>query len=320
MAIGALYILALNSKEVAVSFPVALLGYELLWHPPALHWGALRPWLTRQTPMVWITAVITAAYVAGRVLFQERGISNVGDYAMSVSAFEYFHKLAHYLNEVCYARDWFDARSAAFFVLALLAAGVVSRSRTFLFGALLFLAGMLPLAFIHARALSAIYLPLAGPAVCAAVLLQWVCAALPRLFQRPAWPELAFLLVFVSVGLLLMRLHPTIEHVYASLRQSEYAEIREARQRLLELHPRFPAASRILIIGTPFPQFSPGYNNMFLIRLAYRDESLTVEELARYEKTRQAPDLADYDYLLSWEEGRWIDLDPASFALRLADR
>jgi hypothetical protein len=197
---------------------------------------------------------------------------------------------------------------------------VVSRSRTFLFGTLLFLAGILPLAFIHARALSAIYLPLAGLAICAAVPLQFVCARLRRLSQRPAWPELAFLLVFSSTGLLLMRLHPTIEHVYVSLRQGEYAEIREARERLLELHPDFPAASRILIVETPFLQYSPGYNNMFLIRLAYRDESLTVDELARYEENRQTPDLSSYHYLLSWEEGRWIDTDPAVVAQQLADR
>jgi hypothetical protein len=316
----ALYVLALNSKELAVSLPVALLAYELLWHPPALHARAPWRWVSRPTLTVWIMAVFTAAYVAGRVLFQGRGISHVGDYAMSVSAGEYFHKLAHYLNELFYARDWFDAGGAAVFVLVLLATGVVSRCRSLLFGALLFLAGILPLAFIHARALSAAYLPLAGLAVCAALLLEFVCGGLRRLSQRAAWPGLAFLLVFASLGLSLTRLHPGTEHIYTALRQGEYAQIREARERLLELHPQFPSGSRILIVGTPFPQYSPGYNNMFLIRLAYRDESLTVEELARYEENQQTPALADYDYLLSWEQGRWSDVDKATLAQQLADR
>jgi hypothetical protein len=45
-----------------------------------------------------------------------------------------------------------------------------------------------------------------------------------------------------------------------------------------------------------------------------------VEELARYQEDRQTPDPSDYDYFLSWRQGRWIDVDPASLALRLADR
>jgi hypothetical protein len=315
-----LYILALNSKEAAVSLPVVLFAYEVLWHPPALHWGALRRWFSRQTATVWILAAITTAYVAGRVLFQERSISTIGDYTMTVSAVEYFHKVAYYLNEVLYARDWFGAVGAALFVCVLLATGAVSRCRTLLFGALLFLAGILPMAFIHARALSAVYLPLVGLAVCVAVLLGFVCSGVRRLSQRPAWRELAFLLVFGAVGLFLIRFHPHSDYFYAALQRGEYAQIREAREGLLQLHPKFPGGSRILITGTPFPQYSPGYNNMFLIRLAYRDNSLLVEELARYEENHQTPVVAEYDYVLSWQDGRWIDVDPATVALELANR
>ena len=315
-----LYILALNSKEVAVSLPVALILYELLWHPPALNSPALWRWFSRQSLTVWITAAITAAYVMGRVLSQEGSISTIGDYAMTVSAGEYFRKLAHYLNEVCYAPDWFDAPKAAVFSLALLIAGAASRCRIFLFGGLLFFVGLLPMAFIHARALSAVYLPLAGLAICSAVLLGFVCNGLKRLSRRPVWQPLAFLLVFGIAGVSLVRLHPYNEHVYLAMQQGEYSQIREARLRLRQLHPEFPSGSRILIIKTPFSQYSPGHNNMFLIRLAYRDQSLTVEELARFAENCETPVLTDYDYLLSYEGGRWIDVDPATLALMLSDQ
>lgn len=315
----ALYILALNSKEVAVSFPVTLLAYELLWHPPALEKQALRDWFARQTRTVWIAAAITVAFVMGRVLFQERSISTIGDYAMTVSIGEYLSKLAYYLNELCYAPDWFDVPQAALFALALLAAGAVSRSRSLLFGALLFLGGILPMAFIHARALSAVYLPLTGLAICAAVLLGFVCSRLGRWSPRPVWQRLAFWLVFGTVGLFLVRFHPHNEHIYAALQQGEYSQIRNARESLQQLHPQFPSGSGILIVKTPFPQYSPGYNNMFLIRLAYRDNSLRVEELARFEENRQTPVLADYEYVLSYEDGRWIDVDPATLSLKPPD-
>jgi hypothetical protein len=310
----ALYILALDSKEVAVSFPAALFLYELLWHPPAFQAKALRRWLTRQMLAVWITAAITIAYVLGRVLFQEQGISNIGGYRITVSAGEYFAKLAYYLNEVFYVKDWLGPGGAAIFALVLLAAGALSRCRSLLFSALLFLGGILPVAFIHARALSAVYLPLAGLAICSAVLLEFVCSGLRRLGQQLVWQRLAFWLMFAAVGLFLVRFHPHSDYVYHALEQGEYAQIRDAREGLMQLHPEFPSGSRILIAGTPFPQYSPGYNNMFLIRLAYRDKSLQVEELARFEKNGQAPNLADFDYVLSYEDGRWIDVDPATLA------
>lgn len=124
------------------------------------------------------------------------------------------------------------------------------------------------------------------------------------------WQSAAFWLTFVTLGLLLLESHPSCRHIYHALNEGEYAQIRGAREQLLKLHPEFPFASRILIVGTPFPQYSPGYNNMFLIRLTYRDKSLRVQELARFQENGQPPDLADYDYILSYVDGRWIDLDP----------
>ncbi len=316
----ALYILALDSKEMAVSLPLLLIGYELLWHPPALQAGALWRWAARRMVIVWIICILTAAYVHGRVLTQEQGISSIGGYQMTVSAGEYFNKLAYYLNVLCYARDWLSPLGAALFAGALLATAAISRSRGLAFGALLFLGGILPMAFIQARALSAVYLPLAGLAICAGILLGFVRDGLERLSRQPAWPRLAFWLMFGTVGLALIRFHPHSDYVYQAIERSEYSQIRNARERLLELHPRFPGGSRILIVGTPFPQYSPGYNNMFLIRLTYRDKSLQVDELAMLEQNRQTPNPADYDYVLSYEQDGWIDVDPATLALSPASR
>jgi hypothetical protein len=314
-----LYILALNSKEVAVSFPLMLLAYELLWHPPGFNASAMWRWFARQALPVWTTAAITTAFVMGRVLFQESSISTIGDYRMTVSAGEYFSKLAHYLNDAFYAKDFLGAPGAAAFLVVLVAAGAVSRCRALLFGAVLFAGGILPMAFIHARALSSIVVPLAGLAVCIAVLLGFVCSALRRLSPREAWQHTAFWLVFGVTGLFLIWCHPHGGYFYDALQKSEYGQIREAREQLQLLHPRLPGNSRILIVKTPFPQYSPGYNNMFLIRLAYRDASLMVEELAAFEENRQTPDLLDYDYVLSFEDGRWIDVDPATLALKPLD-
>lgn len=307
LVVCGLYILALDSKEVAVTFPVMLALYELLWHPPALQKHALIPWLTRLTP-VWIAAGITGAYLAGRVFSPELGITSTGGYRMVVTMGEYLNKVAFYLGELFYAPNWFDAPKAAVALLLLLIMGLVSGSRSFLFGALLFLLGILPLAFIPERALNAVYLPLAGLSICAAVLLGFAYSALRRISQRDAWRSAAFLLMFFSAGLILLRAHPTAEHIYSAL-SAEYTRIRETRERLQQLHPAMPLGSRTLILNTPFPESAPGYQTLFLIRLLYRDETLTVDELARLQENRQTPAWADYDFILSYEEGQLVDVD-----------
>jgi Dolichyl-phosphate-mannose-protein mannosyltransferase len=314
-----LYVLALDSKELAVSLPLTLLVYELLWHSPAIQSRELWRWASRRMLTVWVTGLMTAAYVWGRVLFPEHGISSVGDYRMTLSVGEYFGKLAYYLNDLFYARNWLDAKGAAIFAACLVAAGLASRSRALLFGALLFLGGILPMAFIPPRSLSAIYLPLVGLAIYGAVAVASLCSGLRRLCGQASWQVATFWWTFVALGLLLLESHPSCRLIYHALKAGEYAQIRDAREQLLKLHPEFPSGSRILIVGTPFPQYSPGYNNMFLIRLSYRDQSLTVQELARFEVNGRPPDLADFDYLLSYEDGRWIDIDPATVVFKLPD-
>jgi hypothetical protein len=230
---------------------------------------------------------------------------------MVVSVGEYLSKVAFYLGELFYAPNWFDVPRAAVTLLLLLVTGIVSGSRSFLFGGLLFMLGILPLAFIPARVLSAVYLPVAGLSICAAVLLGFVCGALRRRSRNEIWQSAAFLLIFLSVGLFLIRAHPTAEHIYVAL-GAEYTRIRETREHLKRLHPSMPADSRTLILNTPFPEHSPGYQTVFLIRLLYRDESLMVDEFARLQENRQIPVLRDYDFILSYTEGQLADVNPAT--------
>ena len=306
-----LYILALNSKEAAVSFPVMLLLYELLWHPPFLTKPALMNWFSRQALAAWVASAITAAYIAGRVFFPTFGLGNVTAYQATISVNEYLSKAAFYFGELFYTSTWFDSRITLLILLSLLFVSAVSFSRTLLFGSLLFMVGILPLAFIPARVLSAVYLPLAGFSICAAVLLGFLLNALIRISERQTWPPAAFLVVFLATGFLLIRMHHTVEHIYVAF-LTEYSQVRETREQLAQLYPEMAPGSRILILKTPFPQYTPGYQTLFLIRLLYNDVSLTVDELARLQENHAITDLASYDCVLSYEEGRLVDVDPAA--------
>jgi hypothetical protein len=282
-----------------------------LWHPPALNRRDLTSWVTRQTWLVWVTGAMAAAFAAGRVLTEQGGIGNVGHYQVTLSAGEYFTKVAHYLNELFYAPNWFDIPRAAMFTVLLLAVGAVSRSRALLLSAVLFVGGIVPMAFIDPRALSAVYIPLAGLSTFAGVLLSFACNGLRRLSSSHAWQPLAFFAVFGLTALFLVRMHPGNEHVYVASSE-QYRQIRNAREQFQQLHPTLPEGSRILIFETPFPQYSPGYNNLFMLRLAYRDASLEITEKARLEENGEPLIPSDYDYLVSYENGRWTNLDPAT--------
>jgi hypothetical protein len=194
---------------------------------------------------------------------------------------------------------------------AFLAVAVVSRSRVLCFGSILFFTGILPMAFIAPRALSSIYIPLAGLSLFAGAILGFASQRIERLFRKPASQHLAFVTMLVLTGLGLWTLHPRSDHLYVPI-SAEYSRIRDARVQLQRLHPHFPEKSRILILETPFPEYSPGYNNLFMIRLAYRDDSLEIQERARLAENRQELVPSDYDYILSYRNDHWANVDPAT--------
>ena len=305
----ALYILALDSKELAASFPLTLIAYELLWRRPSLSKHSVLQWC-REAWVIWIAAAMTVAFANGRVFNEQAGISSLGRYGVTVSVAEYLTKTAFYLNEFFYS-TWFDATKVGVFAVLLLAVSALSRSRALALGAVVFFGGILPMAFIDPRALSAVYIPLAGLSIYGGVLLGFACNGLRRLIPKHAWQTAAFFIVFGLTALFLIRVHPDNLHIYAAYTEP-YSQIRDAREQLQRLHPEFPASSRILVLDTPFPQYSPGYNNVFLMRLLYRDESLNVQEKAMLEKDQEPFVPADYDYLLTFKNRRWFDVDPAT--------
>jgi hypothetical protein len=64
----ALFLCALNSKEMAVTLPIMLLVYEWIYHrPEGWQWQKLMAWVRGPARMAWIAAVITAVDVYGKV-------------------------------------------------------------------------------------------------------------------------------------------------------------------------------------------------------------------------------------------------------------
>jgi len=146
-----LLILALNSKEMALATPLVLGAYELICHGPRLKPSSIATLL--------LSAGIAAAYYFGRVTGPE-GLGQNSGYKTSISLAAYLQQTGHYLDELFYRTGWFTAGKTVGFLLVLLAVAWLLRSRALAFSASIFALGILPMAFIEPRSLSAVYIPL----------------------------------------------------------------------------------------------------------------------------------------------------------------
>lgn len=307
-----LYILALDSKELAVSLPVVIAAYELL-HLPALPRGRefLR-WLWRDFGPVWLTAAMTLAYVFGRVV-GPGGLSQVGAYRVAPSPLLYLQQTGHYLGEWLYAPGYFSWWKTLAIMIALLVLALLARSRALGLCWVLFFAGVLPVAFIPARGLNAVCIPVVGLVIFVSTLAALYRDALLRLVFSLSWKPLGQALLFAAVAWFMLLVHPDCKQMFIDY-QPEYGEIREVRKQLQWLHPRLPAGSRILVANDPFRNDT--YDIFFLFQLLYRRDNIVVDLLGKFNPKPAAAAIERYDYVFGFENGKVVEFKPEEFAKR----
>jgi hypothetical protein len=95
ISITILYILALDAKEMAVTFPLFLLFYEVIFHANKLR--NVGEWLTRDARAIWVTGGITLVYIAGKLLAPGSLTENPA-YAITISPLRYLHTFSYLLE------------------------------------------------------------------------------------------------------------------------------------------------------------------------------------------------------------------------------
>ena len=304
VALALLYIFALDSKELAVSLPVTILVYELLFHPPSLR--GLGGWLEREARFVWLTGLITLGFLFGRII-GPYSISEQGGYHAAPSAGEYLKQAANYFGELFYKIGWFNSTKALVLLLGLFVVALALRSRVLVFGWIMFTIGFLPMAFIPPRSLHAIYLPLTGLALYFAALLVDLRDRLLRAARRTSLRPAGQALLFIALTLFLIRVHPGNESNYDAWLK-EYRQIRNTQEQYKQLYPSMPPDSRVLILKDPFGQYN--WASLFVIYLVYSDLSIHVDRLETMQPKPDAAALATYNYIMTFEDDRLIGIDP----------
>ena len=291
-----LYVCALNSKEMAVTFPLFLCIYEWLYHPPA-SWrrGGLWVW-ARCQGMAASAAAVTLVFAMGR--------GSGPDSVLHHSAYRPLFTWGRFMET---SRHFFkDAPAWQVLLLwgALFLAAWLAKSRGLRFAALFLFLSPIPVAFIAPREAAQYYICWFGWCLYFAT----VCAGLARHLTPGAWRDHYWLATIRSAALL-----ATLVFVcYPQYKREGWGSVigvsilgpqnRDCVEQLHLVEPHLTSNSRILFLNDPVP--ADWYNLLFMVRLSYRDRSLVVD---RVKQPPTAPENS-YDHIFDYREGRFFEV------------
>ena len=100
----ALYVLALDSKEMAVTLPAIVLIYEVLKSPRWASWNAFLSWSWRCAVPSLIAGAVTAIYLCGK-LYGSDSLTRLDPYRPRYSWHNFVTSNARFVGELLYAPD-----------------------------------------------------------------------------------------------------------------------------------------------------------------------------------------------------------------------
>ena len=292
-AILVCFICALDTKEMAVSLPVILLGYELLFESPG--------WKKFRLPAAM--ALLNVPYILGKT----RGASVLANNPMYRPEYtwdRFGHSWALYLNYI-FVRETIVPWSAIAILVALLAIAAVFRSRRLTLAWLVIVCGTLPVSFIPYRGGFVLYIAWAGWVLYAALVLV---AAQDLVLRR--WPQVRTALacfVFFLVGWRMGKLN--LHEQRTDPRTWLYdppAKVRAMADQMRALQPVFPPGARLLFVEDAFT--SEEWTPYFIMKLAWHDDTMLVDRIKMMDGRNS--DWKNYQYVFTYDGGLYKRLKP----------
>ena len=319
LGILGLLVCALNSKEIAVTLPVMIGLYEMVYHPPREYKPrAIVSWLVRECRVMWWGALFDLAFIGIKV-YGTGGTASVGAYTPVISLATYLHGLRHDLDEVFITWGTNVLREPNLVILLLLLFLFAWRSRLihFRFSLLFWLIGVLPVAFIPPRGDYAVYIPLAGFDICVATLCVQARERLCRLLKRPLLtpgsdlPELRQILTFALLLLILAYFYTVKGARFSTWQDVQNQQITEVI-RQLQVQVQTPkTGAHILFLKDPFEKaFGAEWATVFLTRLLYRDNSINADRFWLMPRKPDTEAMKKYDYVFTVEQGTVVLVPP----------
>ena len=182
-----LYAYALGSKEMAVSFPVVLILYEVVYRPNQFYPRNFLASL-RKPHFLLIAGLttMTALYSAVKLL-SNNPLGGHPGYTPDLSFGQFAAALTHYLPRWLYWPS-LDETGTLALVLTAGAVAFLTRARELMFGVCFVLAALLPIAFILPRGGFAFYLPALGCVLFLGSAASHILKQISRVIERAAKP------------------------------------------------------------------------------------------------------------------------------------
>jgi hypothetical protein len=297
-----LAIAALEAKEMAVTLPVMVLLYEVLWHPPA-SWR----WLRREALPPLLLGVLTAVYIAGKSLLPG-ALNEMPAYQPQFTWARYFESTSRFLNEIFYRMPPDGGFFAARWRVLLLAALLLvlawrMRRKHFRFACLFVLIAPLPITFLPGRGGGCLYVPLAGWAMIVMTLFLALCGLIvkaPLLHRAPA----AVTTVLVLLGVALLWRETALRNPRKAM-EGQGALTWALIQDFHTIQPRVRPRSRVIVLDDYFP----GWDVAFIAELTFHDRTVKV---FLQKKTPLSPaEIDKMDYIFTVRDGRLLRLKGA---------
>jgi hypothetical protein len=290
----ALYICALDSKEMAVSLPVLILAYEVLFNGRRAKAGP-----------ALIAGALTLAFIVGKAM--GAGTLTSMDAYRPVYTWDRFGtSSAHFLNQLFYT-DVFTPGLVLSLWAALLYVGLRNwGSRKFdprwMFLLVWVVVTPLPIAFLPDRGGATLYVVAAGWAMLTAL----AARAIVRSAARPpvaGLPRRAILTAGFAVCIFGYWYETLIaDRIVVPHYLKNGAELREAIAQIQALGTRPVSHSIVVFLNDPFPQY---FDTLFIASLVWKDPTVVIWLQNRLHLP--ASELGRANYTIDYVDGRFVD-------------
>ncbi len=276
-----LYLGALESKEMAVTLPVLVLLYEVLWHAPG----------RRSLRSAAVAGAVTLLYVAGKAYGPE-SLIRMEAYRPVFTLDRYLESTTSFFNTLFYQpteHGFFGPGRVLAVLLLLLGIAWRAGQKHLLLMWFFILITPLPVTFVPGRGAACLYLPLAGWAVFLGSLLASLLRRIPAVGTRTvaALGVVALQWALSSWGAARM----------LSWMQDEGKRTASVLEQIRSLQPAVKPGARLYVLDDVFD----GFDTKYLFELTYRDRSVDVW-LAPHGKLTPA-EVQRMDYIFTFENG-----------------
>lgn len=304
IAVFALYVCALNSKEMGVTFPVLLVAFELAWWRqlwPAHLPGSWKSPVTRQhlfrvaLPIV-ITGLATLAYVIGKSTGPE-ALNNIGAYRPVITFGRFIDSNAHYAAELFYRKEFSIGRTNLLLVWAGMAYLAARFRRPYLWwGLAMVVFGNLPIAFIEGRGGGCLYISAFGYALHAAALvnagLRWLSRE--SLFR---WLRMTPVVARAVLLLVCIFLYARTQYRWTNATVPAWHESQNLTWNMIRqterLAPTIKKGAKILFVDDPWVD----WDTVFITALVLDDRTAQITLQRKLAQPPSPQERAAFDYV-----------------------